>query len=71
VAAVLRHAFLVLALWCFAGAAYAAEPASSYREVFYPSGALRIQAYLYRPPGEGPFPVLIYNHGSRETRERR
>jgi dienelactone hydrolase len=42
-----------------------AEP-QSYTEVFYYSGPLRIQAYLYRPP----FPLVIYNHGSRENRER-
>jgi dienelactone hydrolase len=41
-----------------------------YTEVFYSSGPLRIQAYLYRPPGNGPFPLVIYNHGSRENRER-
>jgi dienelactone hydrolase len=46
-----------------------AEPQSS-TEVFYYSGPLRIQAYLYRPPGNGPFPLVIYNHGSRENRER-
>ena len=45
-----------------------AEP-QSYTEVFYYSGPLRIQAYLYRPPGNGPFPLVIYNHGSRENRE--
>src|SRR6266851_326547 len=46
-----------------------AEP-QSYTEVFYYSGPLLIQAYLYRPPGNGPFPLVIYNHGSRENRER-
>jgi dienelactone hydrolase len=46
-----------------------AEP-QSYTEVYYYSGRLRIQAYLYRPPGNGPFPLVIYNHGSRENRER-
>jgi dienelactone hydrolase len=29
-----------------------------------------IQTYLYRPPGNGPFLLVIYNHGSRENRER-
>jgi dienelactone hydrolase len=38
--------------------------------VFYPSGKLRIEAYLYKPEGKGPFPVVIYNHGSRPERER-
>ena len=43
---------------------------SAYTEVFYPSGALRIQAYVYKPSGDGPFPVVIYNHGTRDGRER-
>src|SRR5262249_28114183 len=46
-----------------------AEP-QPFTEVFYASGPLRIQAYLYRPPGNGPFPLVIYNHGSRENKER-
>ncbi len=41
-----------------------------YTELFYPSGTLRIQAYLYRPPGDGLFPLVIYNHGTRADRER-
>ena len=51
-----------------ASAAYAQGDA--YTEMFYPSGSLRIQAYLYRPQGDGPFPVVIYNHGTRDGRER-
>src|SRR5882724_754795 len=46
------------------------QSAPTYAEVFYPSGGLRIQAYLYRPEGDGPFPAVIYNHGSRDGRER-
>jgi len=45
------------------------ETQSMYSEVFYPSGNLRIQAYLYKPEGDGQFPVVIYNHGSRDGRE--
>ncbi len=44
---------------------------STYTEVFYPRGNLRIQAYLYKPDGDGPFPVVIYNHGARSGNERR
>jgi dienelactone hydrolase len=44
--------------------------APSYTEIFYPSGGLRIQAYLYRPEGDGPLPAVVYNHGSRIGRER-
>src|SRR5712691_9799094 len=55
-----------------AAAAHSQSPAdSAYTEVFYRSGSLRIQAYLYKPYGDGPFPDVIYNHGSRAGRERR
>ena len=42
-----------------------------YTEVSYQSGGLRIQGYFYQPDGSGPFPTLIYNHGSRAGFERR
>ncbi len=41
-----------------------------YETVFYPSGKLRIEAYVYKPEGPGPFPVVIYNHGSRVEHDR-
>ena len=44
--------------------------AEDYTEISYPSGNLRISGYLYRPAGTGPFPTIIYNHGSREGHER-
>jgi dienelactone hydrolase len=43
-------------------------PASS--TVFYSSGTVRIEAYVYRPTGTGPFPVVVYSHGSRKGYER-
>jgi dienelactone hydrolase len=62
---------LSVCLCLVAAAAHSQSPTdSAYTEVFYPSGSLRIQAYLYKPNGEGPFPVVIYNHGSRAGRER-
>ena len=42
----------------------------SYETVFYPSRRLKIEAYLFKPEGVGPFPVVIYNHGSRPGHER-
>jgi hypothetical protein len=50
-------------------AAHSQSPTdSAYTEVFYPSGNLRIQAYLYKPDGDGPFQVVIYNHGASGAR---
>jgi dienelactone hydrolase len=43
------------------GGGEAAEP----QVIFYPSGGLKIQAHLYKPPGDRTFPLVIYNHGSR------
>lgn len=42
----------------------------TYETVFYPSGKLKIEAYVFKPEGAGPFPVVIYNHGSRAGHER-
>ena len=44
--------------------------AEDYTEISYPSGNLRLSGYLYRPSGTGPFPTIIYNHGSRAAHER-
>ena len=44
------------------------EPA--YQTAFYQSGKLKIEAYVFKPDGAGPFPVVIYNHGSRPGHER-
>jgi dienelactone hydrolase len=41
------------------------EPPQRYEELTYLSGGLKIKAYLYRPRGQGPFPAVIYSHGSR------
>ena len=42
----------------------------TYETAFYPSGKLKIEAYVFKPEGVGPFPVVIYNHGSRPGHER-
>lgn len=33
-------------------------------EVTFPSGKLMLHGFLYRPEGSGPFPAVLYNHGS-------
>src|SRR5260370_38311935 len=67
-----RASLIACALLLFASQAWGQDgrERQAYEEVFYPSGKLRIQAYVYKPAGEGPFPVVIYNHGSRPARER-
>ena len=40
----------------------AAQPA----EVTFPSGELVLHGFLYRPRGNGPFPAILYNHGSEQ-----
>src|SRR6266850_1874118 len=32
--------------------------------VTFPSGKLTLQGVLYKPEGTGPFPAVVYNHGS-------
>lgn len=32
-----------------------------------PSGNLRLKAFLWRPTGPGPFPALLFNHGSGDA----
>jgi dienelactone hydrolase len=43
---------------------------NSYETIYYKSGDLNIEAYFYKPQGKGPFPLVIYNHGSRAGSER-
>ena len=69
----MRALMMVMAagLVCAAGASgQTGEGQKRYETVFYPSGKLKIEAYVYKPEGEGPFAVVIYNHGSRPGRER-
>jgi len=35
--------------------------------VVVPNGNLRLKAFLWRPAGRGPFPALLFNHGSGST----
>jgi dienelactone hydrolase len=35
--------------------------------VVIPSGTLRLRAQIWRPTGSGPFPAVVFNHGSYGT----
>jgi carboxymethylenebutenolidase len=54
---------LVLALLALPGPV-AADDRARPEEVWYPAGDLKLRGFLYRPKGPGPFPVMIWNHGS-------
>ena len=34
------------------------------QSVEFPSGKLHLKAYLWKPSGPGPYPVVLFNHGS-------
>jgi len=41
----------------------------AYSTVFYRNGNLNLEAYFYTPQGAGPFPLVVYSHGSRANEE--
>ena len=40
-----------------------------YDTLFYSHDGLKLEAYLYQPEGSGPFPLIVYNHGSAASGE--
>jgi dienelactone hydrolase len=75
-----KHGFLLLlalSLFCplFAIGAPAQQPTApsqpTYSTIYYKNGDLNLEAYIYKPAGKGPFPLVIYNHGSRVGNERK
>src|SRR5215475_456731 len=61
----LRLRVLVLVLSLTSVAFAIGQPASIVPEtVVVPSGKLRLKAYLWKPNGPGPFPTVLFNHGS-------
>jgi dienelactone hydrolase len=38
--------------------------AAAPQEVTFPSGPLTLKGFLYKPEGPGPFPAILYSHGS-------
>lgn len=37
---------------------------SEAEDVTFPSGSITLHGVLYKPEGKGPFPAVVYNHGS-------
>ena len=60
----------VLAPIC-AAACQTSEKAAPYCSTFYYThDNLRLEAYFFKPSGPGPYPLVLYNHGSRPGEER-
>ena len=38
--------------------------------VIFSSGTLKLKGLLWKPPGKGPFPAVLYNHGSEAKPEK-
>ena len=45
---------------------HAEPPPAQVEVVHFPSGKLTLGGNLYKPSGAGPFPAVLYNHGSAE-----
>ena len=59
---------LSVCLCLVAAAAHSQPPTdSAYTEMFYPSGSLRIQAYLYKPHGEVVYRTTADNYFASKT----
>lgn len=62
-----RAALAIACLLIFAAAAVPRASAQSQPhpvEAAFPSGNLVLHGFLYKPEGDGPFPALLWNHGS-------
>ncbi len=46
------------------GVARDAVPSRAAEEVTFPNGPLTLGGVVYKPAGPGPFPAVLYNHGS-------
>ena len=45
-------------------AALPVNPASASEAVAFESGGKTLHGFVYKPPGTGPFPTVLYNHGA-------
>jgi hypothetical protein len=60
-----KLASLIAILFCLIGPIAGAQQAPPYTEIFYKNGNLRLQAYLYKPTGRGPFPLILQSRITR------
>src|SRR5690348_6867745 len=50
--------------------ASAQQPAYNKQHVTFPSGSLTLGGFVFKPNGPGPFPLVVWNHGSEHFPDR-
>ena len=58
---------LALALSISTAAFVQVPQSTAPQTVEIPSGDLHLKAFLWKPPGRGPFPAVVFNHGRSDT----
>jgi carboxymethylenebutenolidase len=61
---IVPRALLVYAFACLFGLAHAETPSVAPEIVHFKNADLNLAGEIFRPPGKGPFPAVLYNHGS-------
>jgi carboxymethylenebutenolidase len=61
-----QAAAFILAMLALLPTVSLAQSPPSPVEVTFPSGTLVLHGFLYKPPGKGPFPAVLWNHGSEQ-----
>jgi dienelactone hydrolase len=56
----------VVAIPSLAPAGDSPKSTATAEEVSFPSGELTLKGFLWKPEGNGPFPIVIWNHGSEK-----
>jgi carboxymethylenebutenolidase len=65
----IRVLVLALAVACAVAVQADRQALSGPDTVVVQSGSLKLRALLWRPPGRGPFPAVLFNHGSGHARD--
>lgn len=66
-AAVMRRWFFFAFALSISSATVAQVAPPAPQTVEVSSGSLRLQGFLWKPQGPGPFPAVVFNHGRSDT----
>jgi carboxymethylenebutenolidase len=59
-------AWLATSLTSATAPAAAQDPVSKPELIAFASGELELKGFIWKPPGAGPFPAILWNHGSEK-----